>query len=87
MKPIEAAILSLISENDGEWGWYQLDRGLTMKNFDYEPDLLEMIGKLEEMGFMRSERIEGIPQARYWITDKGRQLLKEGVGSKNSSQR
>jgi DNA-binding HxlR family transcriptional regulator len=70
-------ILELISEHDGQWGWYQLDRALSLINHSIirEGTLMSFLKNLEEQELIKSEQIPKSPQPKYSLTNKGKELL------------
>ena len=72
---MEVEILLLINDHDGQWGWYQLDRALSIRQVTREKNLMAVLKRLEQNGLIQSKQVEGSPQPRYWITTSGKKLL------------
>jgi DNA-binding HxlR family transcriptional regulator len=70
-------ILELISAHDGQWGWYQLDRALSLINHSSirEETLMNLLKDLEEQELIKSEQAPKSPQPKYLLTNKGKQFL------------
>jgi DNA-binding PadR family transcriptional regulator len=70
-------ILELVSEHDGQWGWYQLDRALSLINHSSirEGSLMNLLKDLEEQELITSKQVLEFPQPKYSLTNKGKQLL------------
>ena len=72
------AILKLIADNDGEFGWYNVEIRMGMKSeFPVQPLPYAILKSLSEEGYLRTEIPEGQTHDRYFITDAGIQLLRE----------
>jgi DNA-binding PadR family transcriptional regulator len=70
-------ILELISEHDGQWGWYQIDRALSLIDHSIirEGTLMNLLKDLEEQELIKSEQAPKSPQPKYSLTNKGKQFL------------
>jgi DNA-binding PadR family transcriptional regulator len=70
-------ILELISTQDGQWGWYQLDRALSLLNHlsIREGTLMSLLKELEEKDLIQTRQITGSTQSRYMLTEKGKEFL------------
>jgi DNA-binding PadR family transcriptional regulator len=70
-------ILELISAHDGQWGWYQLDRALSLVNHSSirEGSLMNLLKDLEERELIKSKQVPKSPQPKYLITGKGKEFL------------
>ena len=70
-------ILELISTHDGQWGWYQLDRALSLLNHPSirEGNLMALLKKLEEKNLIEPRQITGFTQLKYSLTEKGKKFL------------
>ena len=69
-------ILELVSEHDGEWGWYQIDRALSLRGV-VSLSVPETMRKLVKNGLVV---VEGDPQhasTRYFVTLAGRSMLRK----------
>ena len=73
---IRTAIVELVSKNDGQWSWYQLDRGLAAKGFSGGYGLLSIIKSLVEDDFIKEMPGYSAGQPMYAITEKGKELLR-----------
>jgi hypothetical protein len=85
MTELDLIVLGLVECHDGEWGWYQLDRALTARGIEYQPDLLELIDSLAAAGLLTLEERDNLPQPRYRITGAGRDAL--GNSDRGEEQR
>jgi DNA-binding PadR family transcriptional regulator len=72
-------ILELISTHDGQWGWYQLDRALSLLNHSgiREGTLTALLKELEEKDLIQTRQITGSTQSKYVLTEKGKEFLLE----------
>lgn len=67
-------ILKHISKHDGEWGWYQLDRALSVKQIHLGQELLAVLSGLEEEGLISGSGDDpGHP--KYRLTEAGREFV------------
>jgi hypothetical protein len=73
---IRAAVVELVSKNDGQWSWYQLDRGLAAKGFSGGPELLSVIKSLVEDEFIKQIPGYSAGQPLYAITEKGKEFVR-----------
>jgi CheY-like chemotaxis protein/DNA-binding PadR family transcriptional regulator len=76
-------ILELISAHDGQWGWYQLDRALSLINHSIirEGNLMSLLKELEEQELITSEQIPKSPHPKYLLTNKGKEFLRIEMGT------
>ena len=77
MTDTEAEVLKLVSEHNGQWSWYQLDRALSMRAPKGKGTLGEVLKKLEHRGFVLSRLGNDSSQPVYCITRSGQRLLEE----------
>jgi hypothetical protein len=71
---IKKDILKLIQENNGDWGWYQLDRALAIEGI-VAVHLPTIVSELKKDGLLD---FDGDPQkasTRYRITEAGSRHL------------
>jgi DNA-binding PadR family transcriptional regulator len=73
---IRAAVVELVSKNDGQWSWYQLDRGLAAKGLSGGSELLSVIKSLVEDDFIKEMPGYSAGQPMYAITEKGKEFLR-----------
>jgi hypothetical protein len=73
---IRAAVVELVSRNDGQWSWYQLDRGLAAKGFSGGSELPSVIKSLVEDDFVKEMPGYSAAQPMYAITEKGKEFLR-----------
>lgn len=71
----KSSILELISEHDGEWGWYQIDRALTTRGLP-TAGMMAALKALEHDGFIEMRRMPEWKQPHYFLTEKGTFTLK-----------
>ena len=70
----KAAILSIIADHDGLWGWYQLDRALAQRGI-LGVHIPSAVSTLKNEGLIE---FAGDPQSasvRYRITDAGKRYF------------
>lgn len=80
MDALHFLLLKLISEHDGEWSWYQLDRRISTWHrevIDQLPRMMSILRELEAAKLIRADRGARSGFPRYWITDAGGQRLQE----------
>jgi DNA-binding PadR family transcriptional regulator len=70
-------ILELISTHDGQWGWYQLDRALSLVSHSSirEGRLMSLLKDLEAQELIKFKQVPESPQPKYLLTNKGKQFL------------
>lgn len=80
MTPLELSCLKLIAEKDGEIGWYQLDRLLTLRGTTPR-DLMSCIRNLSERGLISASGPIDQATTRYFVTDNTSRALSVISGS------
>ncbi len=73
---VKAIFLELIAKNDGNWTWYQLERGLNAKGIGGQVKTIDEIKALVQDGLIVEKHSDQFPNPLYSITDKGRLWLK-----------
>ena len=71
------ATLKLISEHNGEWGWYKLDRALNYINVPTEGKLMKVLSQLEDSDLISAHKSQGMTSALYSITPAGEKVLEK----------
>ncbi len=69
------AILGLIAKNDGQWTWYQLERGLSVAGLGGHADLMNILAQLVSEGLISEEFDDRYPHPLYRMTSKGTSAL------------
>ena len=85
MTDTEAEVLKLVSEHNGQWSWYQLDRALTQRVGGWEPaivsrDLMPALRELEQAGLIATSAGHNPGQPLYSITPAGQQEREAAAG-------
>jgi len=75
------ATLKLISEHNGEWGWYKLDRALNYINVPTEGKLMKVLTQLESSGLISARKSQGMTSSLYSITPAGEKILEKESSS------
>lgn len=75
------ATLKLISEHNGEWGWYKLDRALNYINVPTGGQLMKVLRELENNGLISARKSHGMTSALYYITPEGEEVLEKVLSS------
>jgi hypothetical protein len=70
----KVALLKLVADHDGEWGWYQLDRALLMCGY-YVAQLPSVMDQLSMDGLVKLSGDSQFAKTRYSITEAGRALV------------
>lgn len=68
-------LLETISDNDGEYGWYQLDRSVSSSGVVVSERLLDVLRELETNGLISSESKKTKNDPVYRITGAGRKAI------------
>jgi len=63
-------LLTKIACHDGEWGWYQIERGFDSRNLPEGVTAMTLVDDLVEEGLL--EVIAGEPIDRYRLTARGK---------------
>ncbi len=74
MEPHLKRIVELVAEHDGEWGWYQLDRGLTMSGI-VGVHVPSAVMSLRDAGLLNISGDAQSASSRYTLTAAGKRLL------------
>jgi DNA-binding HxlR family transcriptional regulator len=74
---MEQELLALIAEHDGQWGWYQLDRALSVRGIDVS-GLMAALDALERARLVAVSLAKPGQQPHYRLTTKGRRLRGKG---------
>ena len=85
-RDVTMVILSAISKHDGEWGWYQLDRGLTFEGI-VGVHIPSVMASLRSSGLIRYEGDMQRESTRYWMTDAGRAALRDADEARSTPDR
>jgi hypothetical protein len=65
-------VFQLVGDHDGEWSWYQLDRGVCLRGaVEWVHTLIHVLDALEAEGLVRQEERHSPGQPYYWLTDNG----------------
>jgi DNA-binding PadR family transcriptional regulator len=78
MNPLQIAILQIISDNDGEFSWYQIDRALSRRGTgggSASGNLLSILRELEMAGLVAARAGHHAAQPLYSVTPAGQQQL------------
>lgn len=68
-------ILKLIAKNNGNWTWYQVERGLNAHGFGGQVNTIVELESLMAGGLIMAKADSRYPAPLYQITDKGKALL------------
>jgi len=68
-------ILKLIAKNDGDWTWYQVERGLNAHGLGGQVNTIVELESLLADGLIIAKADSRYPAPLYQITDKGKALL------------
>ncbi|WP_293146235.1 MULTISPECIES: hypothetical protein [unclassified Microcoleus] len=72
---IKKEILQLITQHDGKWYWYQIDRYLSISHPEMPGSYIDEIKALKEQGLIEERKYSSSEFTRYWMTDEGRARL------------
>jgi PadR family transcriptional regulator PadR len=72
---LELVLLQLIQKGQGKWSWYELANALSCRDVPREPDMMEVLKKLEKKGLILREVKENSPRDAYLLTSKGINVL------------
>lgn len=72
--PAAQAILRLVAENDGKYGWYSIDRRLSSIPNLETTSFAGIARLLKQQGYFKT--LDDSSHAKFYITEKGRAALK-----------
>lgn len=72
---IERQVLELIEQHNGKWYWYHIDRQISRHGEIVGPFNKEL-KHLKDLGYYEEILGDNAIKPTYWITDKGRSVLK-----------
>lgn len=70
----ELRVLQILAEHDGKWGWYQLDRGLSMSGVG-RVHVVRTVSSLCARGLLTATGPVDSVASRYTLTTKGWEAL------------
>ena len=73
---LERALLQIVHEGAGQWGWYQLATRLSRMDVPRVPDMLSTLKDMAGRGLVQRHVVPGSPQDRWEVTEKGFAVLK-----------
>jgi len=75
LNELRLRLLETIAENDGNFGWYQLDRSVSSSGVVINERLLDVLRELETDGFIASASEDTKKDPVYRITETGRETI------------
>ena len=73
---LELVLLQLVERGKGQWSWYELANSLSRRDVPREPDMMTVLKKLAQQGFVKRYVEKESPRDRWELTSKGEFLLK-----------
>lgn len=75
LNELRLRLLDTIAENDGKYGWYQLDRSVSSSGVVVSERLLDVLRELEANGLIASMSNESKKDPVYMLTHAGREAI------------
>lgn len=80
------AILHRVATSDGALAWYNIVKDVDQLDLERVPPTYYVLKELTNNGYLRIEPPNGGNNAKYWLTDSGRELLERLSADRTTKQ-
>jgi PadR family transcriptional regulator PadR len=76
---LELVLLELVKKGQGKWSWYEIASALSRRDVPREPDMMVVLKKLAQEGFIQRYLESDSPRDRWELTAEGEKRLNHQI--------
>lgn len=76
---LELVLLEFVKKGQGKWSWYEIASALSRRDVPREPDMMVVLKKLAQEGFIQRYLESDSPRDRWELTAEGEKLLNHQI--------